>query len=460
MLDLSAPETRWSGVREVMGMSGPIILGSLSFTIMLFIDNVMVARLGTDALAAMGSAGLWSYILGCFILGVVGCVSTFVSQSMGREALKNCGRYAWQGLYVSMLAGVLAFILWPLSAPLFHAMPHMPEVIRLETIYFEIRLPGYLLTAWITALAAFFQGIGRPAVPMAIGIIADLSKTGLNYLLIYGHFGFPKWGIAGAGVATLLALALQAGLLMAVFLSPPINEKFASRSGFRFDAKKSRELLRVGLPVGAMFFMDVFNWGIFTSFLVGSFGAIWLASHNAAMSFMYLCFMPAVGLNQGIAAIVGYYIGKRRFDRAFKRTYTAIKIAMAYMIMAGLVFATFGGHLIATFFSSDPEVINLGHKLLILSAAFQAFDAINIIAGGALRGAGDTRWMAGVTFLLAYGLFLPLAIFLAFPAKLGAMGAWYGATAYIILLAAFLFTRFARGHWQHIRLFSEDTTQA
>ena len=456
MLDLTVPETRWSGVREVMGMSWPIILGSLSYTIMLFVDNVMVARLGTENLAAIGMGGLWSYILGCFILGVVGCVSTFVSQSMGRGAMENCARYAWQGLYVSLLAGILALILWPISGPLFRMMPHPPEVIRLETIYFQVRLPGYIMMAMITALASFFQGIGRPGLPMAVAIIANLANAGMNYLLIYGKFGFPKWGIGGAAAATVLSMAIQTALLMLIFLSKPVHERFASRHAWRFDRIRVRELLRIGAPSGLMFFMDVFNWGIFSSFIVGYFGAVSMASHNAAMSFTHLCFMPAVGLNQGIAAIVGYYIGKKKIDRAFSRTYTAMKIAVIYMFLAGIVFAVFGRQIIQAFFSDDPGVIQLGHTLLILSAAFQAFDAINIIAGGALRGAGDTRWMAAITFILAYFGFLPAAIYLAFPAGLGAIGAWTGATAYIMILAAFLFTRFARGKWQHMRIFSED----
>lgn len=456
MLDLNLPETRWSGVREVMAMSGPIILGSLSYTIMLFVDNVMVAKLGTENLAAIGSAGLWSYILGCFILGVVGCVSTFVSQSMGRGAMENCARYAWQGIYVSQLAVILALILWPISGPLFRLMPHPTEVIRLETIYFQVRLPGYVMMAMITALASFFQGIGRPGVPMMVAIVANFSNVGMNYLLIYGKFGFPRWGIGGAAAATVLAMVFQVVLLMLIFLSKPLHEKFGTRHAANFDIVRSRELLRIGLPVGAMFFMDVFNWGIFSSFIVGYFGAVSLASHNAAMSFTHLCFMPAIGLNQGIAAIVGFYIGKKRFDRAFSRTYTAMKIAAIYMFLAGVVFAVFGRQLIGIFFSDDQDVIRLGHILLIFSAAFQAFDAINIVAGGALRGAGDTRWMAILTFLLAYLGFLPAAMLLAFPVGLGAIGAWTGATAYIIILAAFLFTRFARGKWQHIRIFSSD----
>jgi len=457
MLDPNAPETRWSGVREVMGMSGPIILGSLSYTIMLFVDNVMVARLGTSALAAMGSAGLWSYILGCFIFGAVGCVSTFVSQSLGRGTLKNCAAYAWHGIYVAQAAIVVALVLWPLSGPIFRLMPHTPEVTRLETLYFQARLPGYVMMAMVAALASFFQGIGRPSVPMLVAIVANIANIGLNYLLIFGKLGFPRWGIAGAGIATVIAMTVQVVMLFGVFLSKPLNDRFETRRSFGFSGERIRELVRIGVPAGFMIFMDVFNWGIFSTLIVGYFGDVALASHNAAISFTHLCFMPALGLNQGIAAIVGYYIGKKCIDRAYSRTYTAMKIAGIYMCATGLVFAVSGGYLIDFFFSDDPGVIRLGHILLLFSAAFQAFDAINIVASGSLRGAGDTRWMAVATFVLAYFVFLPASMLLAFAAGWGAIGAWTGATIYIVILSGILFTRFKRGEWQHIRIFAEDT---
>ncbi|NIA15053.1 MAG: MATE family efflux transporter [Nitrospiraceae bacterium] len=451
------PEARWTGFREVMGMSGPIILGSISFTIMMFVDNMMVARVSTQAFAAIGSAGLWSYISACFLLGVVGCVGTFVAQSFGRGNLHDCARYAWQGLYVSTLAAVLAVVLLPVSGPLFNAMDHSPEVTALELTYFRIRLLGFVSIACVSALAAFFQSIGRPSVPMLVAIVANLCNVTLNYILIFGHFGMPAMGIAGAATATVIAMALQVVLLMAAFLSRPVHARFATRTASQLDFHKVSELLRIGLPVGLVMFMDVANWGLFTSFIVGRFGDTALASHNAAINFMHLAFMPALGLNQGIAAIVGQHIGRGNFDTAAARTYTAMKIAAVYMFLMGIVLATFGRPLIAACFSSNPDVLKLGHTLLIFAALFQAFDAINIIASGALRGAGDTRWMAFVTLAFAYCFFLPTSLTLAFWFKWEAIGAWVGATAYIIGLSGFLFYRFHSGHWRHIRIFSEDT---
>ena len=450
-------EGRWTGATEVMRMSGPIILGSLSFTLMQFVDQIMVSMLGTSALAACGSAGIWSYIMGCLLFGVVGCVSTFVSQSYGRGDLPECARYTWQGVYLSGLAGVLALGLYPLAPILFNSMGHNAEITGAEILFFRVRLLGYFAMAWTTALSSFFQGVGRPAIPMFAGIAANIANLVLNYLLIFGHFGFPALGIAGSALATVLATTFQGVVMQYVFMNRSFALRYQSRRMFAFDFRRSYELLRIGLASGITVFMDVCNWGIFTSFVVGHFGVVSLAAHNAAMAFMQLCFMPALGVNAGIAALVGQYIGRKDCDTAAARTYTGIKITIAYMGMAGLVFGVFGKELTQYFFSNDPEVLALGQKLLMLAAVFQAFDAINIVTMGALRGAGDTWWMALLVSVGAYFFFLPLSLLLAFVVGWGAVGAWIGATAYIILLSGALLARFRAGRWRSIVIITETS---
>jgi len=452
-------EPRWTGAREVLLMSGPIVLGSISYTVMEFADKLMIAQLGTEPLAAAGSASLWSYTLGVLFLGVLSCVSTFVAQSIGRGRPELCASYAWQGLYLSLLAALLALVLLPLSGPLFHAMNHSPEVTRLELVYFRLRLLGYPALAALTALAAFFQAVDRPMIPAYTAIIANTCNLLLNYLLIFGKFGFPELGVAGAAIATVIAQFLQAGLLFALFLGPAFHARYATRLGYPLSLKRIRELLRVGLPSGVSLFLDIANWAVFTSFLVGSFGAAALAAHNVALSFMHVSFMPALALNQGIAPIVGRWIGRNDFERAQARTHTAIRLAAVYMFVMGIVFAVFGGVLIGTLFSDDPEVIRLGHRMLILAAIFQAFDAIAIVTIGALRGAGDTRWIMWVMFFFAYFVFLPAAYVLAIPMGGGAFGAWIGATFYIILLGGIIFMRFRSGRWREMNIFSEEVEE-
>lgn len=453
-------EPRLAGLAEVLRMAAPIIAGTLSYTVMHFVDAVMVSRISDEAFAAVGSSGVWVFTLATFFLGVVGCVSTFAAQSFGRGEKADCARYTWQGVYVSLATGLLAIGFWPISESLFRIMQHGPEVARLEVIYFKVRLLGFAFLAWQAALAGFFQAVNRPVIPMTVAVVANLVNGILDYALIFGKFGFPRWGIAGAAAATVIAQMVQVGLLQAVFLSGAFHASFETRSAGAVSFTKIRELLRIGWPNGLTFLMDILNWAVFTSFIVGYFGTVQLAAHNAATAFIHLSFMPAVGLNHAVAPIVGQWIGRGRILTAKARTYTALKLAIGYMVTVGLILALLGPYLIRWCFTDNPEIVRLGRILLILAAVFQGFDATNIVTMGALRGAGDTRFMMWAFFAAGYLLFLPVAFMLAFALGWGAVGAWIGATVYIIALSGVLLHRFHFEAWRHIRIFERDRVPA
>jgi multidrug resistance protein, MATE family len=448
--------SRRDGWREVLFMSWPIVLGSLSHTVLEFTDKLMVAQLGTEPVAALGSAGLWSFTLCTVTIGILGCVSTFVSQCLGRGERQHCASYTWQGMHLAVTAVVMALLLFPFTEYFFSLMNHEPEVFRLEVIYFKTRLWGYWPLAAMTALAAFFQSAKHPRIPMYCAMAGVALNIGLNYLLIYGNFGFPRWEIFGAGVATVIAGYFQCGLLLAVFLNGKFNRRYSTRTTWAFHSGRALELLRIGLPNGMNFFLDIALWGIFTSFVVGSFGSAQLAAHNIAISLIHVSFMPALAMNQAIAPIVGQWIGRKRIDIAKARTYIALKMAMGYMTVMALLLAIFGGTIIARLFSDDPSVILIGGRILIIAMFFQTFDAVNIVCMGALRGAGDTRWVLIVLTLLGYLFFLPLAWVLSVTLGGEVLGAWLAATIYLVVLSAIIFGRFHREAWRRISIFSDD----
>lgn len=438
-------------------MATPIIMGSLSYTVMQFVDTMMVSKLGKPALAAVCTSGLAVFTLTTFFLGIVGCVSTFVSQSLGRGQQENCARYTWQGIHLAVItgaAGVLVFL--PLSGPLFSLMPHSAEVTALELAYGRVRILGFVFVSWQTALACFFQSVNRPGIPMYTAVLANALNIVLDYVLIFGEFGFPEWGVAGAATATVIAQAVQVLLLQAVFLGRGYHGEFGTRTSYQLDPEKVRELVRIGWPAGMSFFLDVFNWSIFTMLIVGRFGDTALASHNVAIQFLHLSFLPAIGLNQAIAPIVGRWIGRKDMVRAKGRTYTAMALAIGYMSLVGLTLALFGKPLIRACFSKEFEVVRLGHNLMILGATFQGFDAVNIVLFGALRGAGDTRWILRMTVAVGYGFFIPTALFLSMYLGWGAVGAWLGATLYVVILSGLVFLRFHGEGWRHVRIFTHD----
>jgi len=445
---------RWAGISEVMRMSWPIILGSLSYTVMDFSDKVMAGWLGESALAAGPAAGLWSFTLSTLFLGVLGCVSTFVAQSLGKGKREDCARYTWQGLYMSLFAGLATLLILPFSGMIFSSTHISPEAKDLAVGYFQIRLVGYIPMAWVTVLAAFFQAVNRSSVPMWVSIVACLENILLNYLFMYGKMGLPEMGVNGLALGTVISQYTQMALLTLIYLHKSYDLEFKTRSAWHFSIRKIREVLVIGGPNGITFLLDILNWAIFTTHIVGRDGDATLAGHNAALGLMHLAIMPAVAINQGIAAIVGQWIGRGRPDLAKARTYTAIKIAMVYMFIIGILNAVAGEWIIMHAFGATREVAHIGQMLLYFAAAFEAFDAIFIVTVGALRGAGDTRWMMWATIIGNYAVFMPLALLIAIPLGGGANGAWAAATLFIIGLSMVLLRRFRSEKWREISIFS------
>lgn len=447
---------RWEGFREVMVMSWPIILGSMSHTVMDFSDKFMAGWLGEEALAAAPAAALWSFTLSTLFLGMLGCVSTFVAQSLGRGELGDCGRYTWQGLYIALLAGLATLVFWPMAGTIFSTTGISLEAQELAEGFFQIRLFGYVAMAGTTVLAAFFQATNRAFVPMWTSMFVCVLNVALNYVLMFGKFGLPELGVNGLAVGTVIAQYTDTVILLALFLSRGNAEKFKTRIGWRFNYRRMVDVFRIGLPSGLTFLFDILNWALFTTHIVGRDGTTVLAGHNAALGLMHLAFMPAFALNHGIAAIVGQWIGRGRPDIAMKRAYVAIWIAVVYMATLGVVNAFVGEWVIATLFKAPPEVARIGQHLLYFAACFEAFDAIFFVSMGALRGAGDTRWTMWATIIGNYAFFMPLALLTALYFGLGAYGAWGAATVYVMGLSYVVLRRLRSGKWKEILIFSDS----
>lgn len=442
----------YDAIGEMLKISLPIIVAMASHNVMTLVDTGMLAHYGTDELASVGAAGAVAFVFLGFIFGVAGCTSTFVSQSLGRGRHEDCARYTWQGLYfaIAMQVLVIPFLIW---APLiFQGFGHEPDVQRLEAIYFRIRMAHIVSTASYAALSSYFQGIGRPGIPMVTALLANGLNIVLDWLLIFGKAGLPEMGITGAAIATAIASYFQAALLLAAFLWPSMHERFKTRTTWRFDLARLRQLLRIGSPAGLSFSLHVASWAIFTNVLIGRLGRDILAANNITHSIIGLSFMPAIGLNKGVTVLVGKYIGRRDIPAAKRRAYVGIALAMLYMSFCGALFVLFRGPVIRLF-RSEPNIVKAGGTMLILAAIFQAFDALAIMSHGALRGAGDTRFPAVIDIASGWLLLIPLGYLLTFTLGWGYTGAWTAAAVQIATVSVIFFWRFVSEAWRKIDIF-------
>ena len=454
---MSREETRWSGLREVSLLSLPIIITVGSNTAMNAVDAWMVSQLGVEYLAAIVPAAILNGAMVAFFVGVVSCVSTFVGQSYGRGDYKECSRFAWQGIHVSLLIAVSVMVLWSVTPLIFKAAGHEPRVQELESLYFRYRLFGVGGAVMSIALGCFFQATGRPIVPMLATILANIVNFVGCYALIFGHLGMPKLGLAGSAIASNIAGWLCALMMLAIFLAKESRTIYSTWTTWKWDATRAKQFFSVGWPAGLSLGLDAASWAVFIGLIVGRFGTDCLAASGSVGMIMMGSFMPTVGLSIAVTALVGQWIGRRQPERAMARYKTALKIGVTYMTVMGLLFVIFRHELVGLFCLKSElhyaQIVDLGSKFLIFGAAFQFFDAIGIVTSGALKGAGDTKWPMMAGMVAAWGIFLPLGYLLSTHTSLGVFGGWLGATIYIYLLGAALFWRFIGGKWKQINLF-------
>ncbi len=442
-----------TGLNEILQFALPIIMSMASYTLIGFVDTWMVAQVGTAEVAAAMPAGIIAYTLTALPLGITQCVSTFAAQALGQGRPDEGALVAWQALYLSVVVGIVVFALWPLAPYFFSLFGHEPDIVALEVVYFRVRLWGIGFSVAMGALSGFFYGLHRPKVPLVAAVIANIANVIFAYTLIFGKFGVPALGLKGAALAMVLSFMVQFSVLFWVFLSPSYAARFSTRVAWKPRWTSARRLLHIGWPAGMQMALDVLGWGVLIILMVGQFGKQQLAASNIVIQYMTVSFMPTLGLGQALTALVGRYIGEGKSELAVQRVYEAFFLALSYMTLMGICYFLFRFSFVS-FFSQDPTVIRVGSSLLICAALLQVFDGMGITFAGALRGAGDTHWIAGLTVTLLVCVFTPLSLGSVLFTNLESLGPWMAGTINVSLFGFGLWWRFSRDIWQEIDIFA------
>lgn len=433
----------------------PIIAVWVSRTLMSFADFTMVSWIpdqGTEAQAAITPANLFLF---CFIglgMGTVTSVQTFVSQCHGAGRAQDAASFAWQGLYLAMIFGGVFAPIWWLTPVFFAWVGHEPQVQAMEVAYARIGVVGIAPAIAMHVLSNFFNGIYRPGITLVAVLVANVANVLANYALIFGHWGAPALGMAGAAWATTGCTLLQALILLAWMLKSEMARRYQTRSTWGLDLRKLWKLIRIGLPAGLHFVCDILTWSLFCIVLVGQFGTAQLAANNLALRLLETSFMPAVGMGMALTTAVGKSIGHGRPDLARLNVRWAGALILGYMTTVGLILLIFREPL-AGLWTSDLQVLHWSGIILIFCGIFQVFDAMNITFVSALRGAGDTAVPAAIS-LTSSVLVLLLGGFLVarYMPQWGSAGPWLMGTLNITLLGLIFGMRYRLGGWERIDL--------
>ena len=465
---------RAGGFREVWSQAWPNVVTMSSFTVMQFVDALMVGQLGPLQLAAQGNGGVWSFTIIAFVFGLLTLVNTFTAQNLGAGTPKLGPRYAWAGCWIA--AGVWVVVLLPaafLMPALFDAFGHSAELVEMEASYGGILLIGGIFILSGKSLHHFFFGLHRPKVITVTALIANVVNVCVTYFLVFGEDGLswlgvpgipgiPALGIVGAAIGTVCGGFVELAIPAAIFLGPKLNRELCTRAAWRPRWREIVDLFRVGWPASIQMGNEIICWAALVTVLVGRFGEEHMSAGWAAIRYMHVSFMPAVGFSIATTALVGRYVGAGDPTTAVARARLSLWLAVGYMLACGVIFMVFRYPLIALFISDqgadvDPaqveRVVQIGAAVMIAAAVFQVFDAIGIIYNGALRGAGDTIWPGVITVVFSWA-FMVLGGWLmtvVFP-DLESIGPWIAAGVYLGVLGITLAIRFERGRWRSISL--------
>ena len=447
-------------IREIRGnvlkLALPAIVRNVFQSAIGIVNVAIVGNLGTQPLAAVGIANtLIDFVIMTFMALGIGATA-LVARHLGAKEQDAANTVAKQAVIICvMAAGVigLLFFLFPDKAIGFMMSMDRrgdPQVLQMGSGYLRIVAITLPLALIMSVIGSISQGAGDMKTPMFITGFINIINGFLCYALVYGVWSFPALGVNGAAISAAIARAIGGVLALIVIFSGRIPVRLFIRDRYRLDMVVVRRLMKVSIPAiveqGVMQSSRV----IYTIF-VASMGTMSVAANQIAMTSQSISFMPGYGFALAATTLVGQSLGAKRPGKAEACGREANRMAMILMGIMGLLFFFFAPQIVG-FFSKDPEVVALAATCLRIVAISQPALAVSMTMAGALRGAGDTKWVMQNTTLGTYGVRLLFSYVIGIYLGIGLIGVWIAMASDVILRGFLAFRRFAAGRWKDIEI--------
>ncbi|PYT19351.1 MAG: MATE family efflux transporter [Acidobacteria bacterium] len=419
-------------------LAAPLVLSEIGWMAMGVVDTMAVGRVSAEAIGAVSLGAMIFYAVGVFASGLLLGLDTLVAQSFGAGDLDDCRHSLINGIWLAVfLIPLVMAAVWA-TIPLLAVLGINPAVLRETRPYIKAlnwSAPSLLL---FFALRRYLQAVNIVRPIMMTLLTANLVNLAGNWVLVYGNLGAPRLGAEGSGWATCISRVYMMAVLGIVILS---HDRGLIGSSWRPDFRRIRRLLELGFPAALQIGLET---GVFATVtvLIGKLNAAALAAHQIALATVSMTYMMPLGISSAAAVRVGHALGRDDPDGAARSGWTALALGGLVMSSAALALLVIP-HGIARAFTPEPEIIAAGVVLLRVAAFFQLFDGFQVVATGALRGAGDTRTPMFCHFAGYWIIGLPLGAMLCFGRRLGAAGLWMGLSAGLILIGVVLV-----GFWQ------------
>lgn len=419
----------------------PVVLGNLSQMLIGVTDTIMIGKLGVEPLAAATFANNVVSVFFVCAIGFFTAVSVRTSQLRGAQVYRLIPNSLLHGLILALCAGGGIALVIYLMVPGLHLFRQPQEVVELVPPYLILTgvsmIPGLLSLV----LKNFSEAFERPWMPLLITMIGAVLNVVLNYVLIYGKFGFPEMGIIGAGWATLIARCF-AFLLFVIWLysDKSFRAYMPKRSELRLSLAEIKMYLMLGLPPSMHLLAEVSAFAG-AAFMMGWLGKVEMAAHQIALVTISTVFMVPLGLAMSGTIRIGKAYGASSWKR-LRPLGLSVMIPGAFFTFVCALVLLFGGEMVASWFIGDREVIEMVAALFVVASFFLMADGLQVITVGCLRGISDVR-IPMVFGIVGYaGISLPLGYYFAFKMQMGAQGIWTGLAVAITLVGICLIWRF------------------
>lgn len=419
----------------------PVMLSQLGHVMMGVTDSIMVGHIGSTSLAAVSLSNVIFNVILLFGIGVSYAITPLVASAAGVRKNDEVVETVRHGLVINLINGLILIGAVILGKNLLYKIDQPEEVVTLAIPYLSIITYSILPVLIFQTYRQFAEGLSFTRIAMIVMIVSNVVNILLNYVMIFGHAGFPAMGLKGAAWAT-----LASRIFMAVFIVVYIyySAKFKNLNGlFAFGSYSKqlfKKMLHIGIPAGMQFIFEVLAFDA-SAVMMGWLGTQALAAHQIAINMATISYMMTSGLAAAATIRVGHYFGQHDIKNVRAAAYTLLGMALTFMSVWALIFIL-GKNLLPSFYISDPGVIAIAIPLLVIAGFFQLSDGVQVVCVGALRGLQDVKIPSLFIFIAYWIIGLPLGYWLGFSCGYGAPGIWLGLLVGLTLTALAMFLRF------------------
>ena len=412
------------------------------------VDLMMVGQLGAWALSAVGLTTQPKFMMMTMIMAMNVGATAMVARYKGAGEPEKANGILRQALvltfWISIVSSIIGYIF---SEPLVAFMGAADQqTLEGGTVYLQIQFLGFVFMALTTTVTACLRGVGDSRTAMVYNLTANVVNVIGNYLLIYGKFGFPEMGVAGASLATVIGQCVAFVLAFRAIMGKSSYLHLSFRDSFKPDWTAMGSIFKIGLP--AMLEQAVMRCGmIIYSKTVAGLGTVAFATHQVCMNIQSLTFMNGNAFAVSATSLMGQSLGKKRPDMAQAYVSRTQRIGMIVSVLIAVIVFFYGGEIISLY-NDDPEIVRVGAQIMKMMALIQPLQSSQFILAGALRGAGDTKATAMIIFVTVLLVRPAVAIFAINALDWGLYGAWVAMIADQLLRTAFVFARFNSGKWK------------